>query len=148
MKLLEITDANSHACNVIWSKACTILLFGRLQFIVTWQPYAKWHLNGYPTRSVIGRTDLLKKKWFLTTVYSRKRIFKYKWALYQHGILFRFCILPKAFIPVKINRRSQWPRGLRHEPSSPTRTLGSWVRIPLEAWMSVCVYFVFVLFCV
>jgi hypothetical protein len=40
----------------------------------------------------------------------------------------------------------QWPRGLRHEPSSPGRTLGSWVRIPLEAWMSVCVYSVFVLF--
>jgi hypothetical protein len=29
-------------------------------------------------------------------------------------------------------------RGLRHEPSSPARTLGSWVRIPLKAWMSVC----------
>jgi hypothetical protein len=34
-------------------------------------------------------------------------------------------------------RRSQWPRGLRHELSSLTRTLGSWFRIPLEAWMSV-----------
>jgi hypothetical protein len=28
--------------------------------------------------------------------------------------------------------------------SSLARTLGSWVRIPLEAWMSVCVYSVFV----
>jgi hypothetical protein len=37
---------------------------------------------------------------------------------------------------------------LRHEPSSPARTLRSWVRIPLETWMSVCVYPVFVLFCV
>jgi hypothetical protein len=27
---------------------------------------------------------------------------------------------------------SQWPRGLRHEPSSPARTLGSCVRIPLD----------------
>jgi hypothetical protein len=35
--------------------------------------------------------------------------------------------------------RSQW-----HEPSSHAGTLGSWVRIPLEAWMSVCVYSVFV----
>jgi hypothetical protein len=33
-------------------------------------------------------------------------------------------------------RRSQWPRGLRHELSSPARALGSWVRIPLKAWMS------------
>jgi hypothetical protein len=37
---------------------------------------------------------------------------------------------------------------LRHELSSFARTLGSWVRIPLDAWMSVCVYSVFVLFSV
>jgi hypothetical protein len=37
-------------------------------------------------------------------------------------------------------RRSQWPRGLRHELSSPARTLGSWVRIPPKARMSACVY--------
>jgi hypothetical protein len=29
--------------------------------------------------------------------------------------------------------RSQWPHGLRHDLSSLTRTLGSWVRIPLKA---------------
>jgi hypothetical protein len=39
-------------------------------------------------------------------------------------------------------------RRLRYEPASPTRTFGSWVRIPLEAWISACVYFVFVLSCV
>jgi hypothetical protein len=44
--------------------------------------------------------------------------------------------------------RSQWSHGLSHEPSSSARTLGSWVPVPLEAWMSVCVYSVFVLFCV
>jgi hypothetical protein len=44
--------------------------------------------------------------------------------------------------------RSQWLRGLRHEPSSLDRTLGSWVRIPLKASMSVYLYSVFVLFCV
>jgi hypothetical protein len=32
--------------------------------------------------------------------------------------------------------RLQWPRGLRHKMTSPTRTLGSWVRILLKAWMS------------
>jgi hypothetical protein len=41
---------------------------------------------------------------------------------------------------ILIFSRSQWPRGLRHELSSLPRTLGSWVRIPLKAWMSVCVY--------
>jgi hypothetical protein len=44
--------------------------------------------------------------------------------------------------------RWQWPRGLRHETSSSAWTLGSWVRIPIEAWVFVCVYSVFVLSCV
>jgi hypothetical protein len=35
---------------------------------------------------------------------------------------------------------------LRQEPSSSARTLVSWVRISLRAWMSVCVYSVFMLF--
>jgi hypothetical protein len=39
-------------------------------------------------------------------------------------------------------RRPQWPR------SSPAPKLRSWVRIPLQAWMLVCVYSVFVLSCV
>jgi hypothetical protein len=41
--------------------------------------------------------------------------------------------------------RSQWPCDLRHELSSAARTLGSWVWIPLRAWMfGVCMC----LFCV
>jgi hypothetical protein len=47
-----------------------------------------------------------------------------------------------------IVRRSQWPHGLKHEPSSLARRLGSWVRISLEAQMSVYVYSVIVLSCV
>jgi hypothetical protein len=31
---------------------------------------------------------------------------------------------------------SQWPRGVKHETSSPAQTLRSWVRIPFKAWMS------------
>jgi hypothetical protein len=31
-----------------------------------------------------------------------------------------------------------------HESSSAARTLGSWVQIPVEAWMSVCFYFMLV----
>jgi hypothetical protein len=40
--------------------------------------------------------------------------------------------------------RSQWPRDLRHEMYSPDRTLESWVRNPLKAWMFACVYSMFV----
>jgi hypothetical protein len=36
--------------------------------------------------------------------------------------------------------------GLRHEPSSSTQTLRTWVRLPLK--MFLCVYSVFVLSCV
>ena len=36
-----------------------------------------------------------------------------------------------------IGRRSQWPRGLRRR-STAARLLRLWVRIPPEAWMSVC----------
>jgi hypothetical protein len=48
----------------------------------------------------------------------------------------------------RYNCRSQWPRGLRHGLSSPAHTLGSRVRIPLEAWMSACVYSVCAVLCV
>jgi hypothetical protein len=43
---------------------------------------------------------------------------------------------------------SQWQPLLMHEISSVPRALGSWFRISLNAWMSVCVYSMFVLFCV
>jgi hypothetical protein len=33
------------------------------------------------------------------------------------------------------DRRSQWPRGLSNELSSLARTLESWIRIPLKAWV-------------
>jgi hypothetical protein len=41
--------------------------------------------------------------------------------------------------------RSQWQSGLK---SSPSQALGSWVRIPLETWMSVCNSSMLVLSCV
>jgi hypothetical protein len=44
--------------------------------------------------------------------------------------------------------QSQWPRLLRHEPSSSARTLGSWVRILLQTWMPVSLYSVCVCVCV
>jgi len=44
--------------------------------------------------------------------------------------------------------RSQWPRRPRHVRSSTARSLVSWVRIPLEVWMCVLVFFCVVLSCV
>jgi hypothetical protein len=42
----------------------------------------------------------------------------------------------KFFVCMKVRGRSQRTRGLRHELSSPARVLESWVRITLDAWMS------------
>jgi hypothetical protein len=52
----------------------------------------------------------------------------------------------QKFAFIMIMCRSQWSRGLGHELSSLARTLGSWVRILLKAWMSVCVYSVIVFY--
>jgi hypothetical protein len=43
--------------------------------------------------------------------------------------------------------RSQWPRGLRHELSSLSRTLRSWVRILLKVWISVLCAFILCFCC-
>jgi hypothetical protein len=64
------------------------------------------------------------------------------WRLVRSQSLYRLRY-PASFYEVYI-----LPRGLRHEMSSPAQTLGSWVRIPLEALMSVRVSSVFVLSCV
>jgi hypothetical protein len=48
--------------------------------------------------------------------------------------------LPVLLLLFLIICRSQWPRGLRYEMFSLARTLGSWVRIPLKPWMSVCAF--------
>jgi hypothetical protein len=56
-----------------------------------------------------------------------------------------FCFTPWTSVLLD---RSQWPGGLRYELSSLPLTLELWVRIPLEAWMCMCVYSVFLLFCV
>jgi hypothetical protein len=41
--------------------------------------------------------------------------------------------------------RTKWPRNLRHELPQRAQTFGSWVRIPLDEWMSV--YSVCVVLC-
>jgi hypothetical protein len=58
--------------------------------------------------------------------------FRNIWLSQYHRILCDRCF-PIAFL-------CSWPRGKIYELSSLARTLRSWVRIPLNAWMSVCVY--------
>jgi hypothetical protein len=58
------------------------------------------------------------------------------------ALYWRFMITGLSIDPIFTTSRSQWPRGLRHELSSPAQTLRSWVRIPLEAWMSLFILFV------
>jgi hypothetical protein len=45
-------------------------------------------------------------------------------------------------VPDLLRGRLQWPRGLRHEQFSLAGTLGSWVRMPFKAWMSVLYAFI------
>jgi hypothetical protein len=63
-------------------------------------------------------------------------------------VYFKFLFSARNTEEWSLGWRSQWPRGLRHELSSPPRRLGSWVWISLDAWMFVYVYSVFVLSCV
>jgi hypothetical protein len=68
------------------------------------------------------------------------------WQYHETGIAFH--ARENNLCGLHSRRRSKWWRGLRHELSSLIQTLGSWVRIPLKAWLSVCIYSVFVLSCV
>jgi hypothetical protein len=57
----------------------------------------------------------------------------------------------KDFILVHwtISTRAQWPRGLRHKPSSPVRTLRSWLKSHSNhGCLSVCLFRVCVVLCV
>jgi hypothetical protein len=58
--------------------------------------------------------------------------------VYYAGFL-HFCTVGLHIERIFAFCRSQWLRVLRHELSSPARTLGSWVLISLKAWMFVCV---------
>jgi hypothetical protein len=50
--------------------------------------------------------------------------------------------------PIQDNISNYKTDGQRHSLSSFARTLGSWVQIAFKAWMSACIYSVFVQFCV
>jgi hypothetical protein len=80
--------------------------------------------------------------------------YRYCFYLFSHRIpkIFHYlgvnALWPGITLLISYLGRSQWHRNLKHELPPPAQTLGSWVRIPLKEWMSVCVYSMFVLFCV
>jgi hypothetical protein len=120
-------------------------------------PYRNKTTNRVPTRLKNGRwqtarasvqAETLERK--ENRIYERKKITERKPKIRTRlrsteKITYWF----QDFIIINYwSHRSQWMRGLRHELSLLSRTLGSWVRITLKAWMSVCVYSMFVLSCI
>jgi hypothetical protein len=95
---------------------------------------------------------ILLLMWNFFSVRSNVVLVVYSTGLWVCKVLARFLRFPVFFIflcaclVMRSVGQLQCPRGLRYEPFSPARILVSWVRIPLEA--CVCVYSVFVLFCV
>jgi hypothetical protein len=86
------------------------------------------HPTSYPMctgAAFAGGKEVRTWNWSLTSNYYRGK----EWWSYNSTPLCAFKV------------RSQWSRGLRNEMSSPTRTFGSWFRIPLKVWMLVCVYY-------
>jgi hypothetical protein len=81
---------------------------------------------------VMGRG---KKFWRVFAVYGQNFYINIREGLHQEKFLID-------------SVESYMERGLRYEKSSSVRTLGSRVRIPLMAWMSVYIYSVFVLPCI
>jgi hypothetical protein len=109
-----------------------------------------YEINCLENESVIVAWDLSfvsshKFSWKqVCSAFSLKH-FKGRWWIYAPPDLasrpHSVCVLPML-----LAMRPQWLRSHRHELSSLARTLGSWVRIPLKAWMSA--FILSVLFCV
>jgi hypothetical protein len=90
-----------------------------------------------------------KYKMVIATCLKGRGYENVKWDVLPHDLVVRRPLLFIHFLISSLfNGRTQWPHGLRHEASSRARTLGPWIPIPLEAWRSMCVYSVLVLFCV
>jgi hypothetical protein len=118
--------------------------------------FSKMATNIYATEFCKGSWNLTTLKRYIMHIPDKRNVYttpqKYffcfwYWFLYSQSKLLglvrseELCKLKKLIH--HIMSRSQWPRGLGHELSSPAPTLRPWVRIPLEAWMfvySVCVY--------
>jgi hypothetical protein len=137
-------DSDRCATVFVISFVSTVLLsFRHVADIVSWLLHVLTHASVRPTLRTRSRGHPICFSFFSASVYS-----KY--------FLFDTLLESQASVPLEFQENAyvvlieaeQWPRDLWHELSSPSRTLWSWVRIPPNAWLSVCVYSLFVLFCV
>jgi hypothetical protein len=88
---------------------------------------ARWRLQ-IPTTELLSATDVCVLQTSCNDV-TRTPLIRNS---YLHGVQ-RVETLTVAHILMKFASQSQSPRGLRHELSSPSRTMESWVPIPIEA---------------
>jgi hypothetical protein len=132
------------------------------------QPFStiNYYLNNYRSESLkTYRTSLTFFTNYLTTLFELHRLLHIEW--YQTTIMCDSCeitystkypyidifdpsrnIFAKCFLVFCVYfLRITWQADHTGRAVCGTRTLGLWVRIPFEAWMFVCAYSVFVLFC-
>jgi hypothetical protein len=102
--------------------------------------FAKLNING---NSQVDLFDIHGWRWIAELLNKHKHV-KYYFTI-RWRIFFLILKVYREYISQWFNRWSQCPRDLRHELFSLFWTLGSCVRIPLEARMSACVCSVFVL---
>jgi hypothetical protein len=84
--------------------------------------------------------------WNQTFIYFMYLLFVYL-LLFTSYLFTCLCIYLFIYVSMYCDGQSQWPHSLRHELSLLAQTLGSWVRIPLKAWMSVLCAFILCFCC-
>jgi hypothetical protein len=110
-----------------------------LQILSTHQELFFAHISEMRTKSVFVLCSIYVNNWFENEImyHECQRILQnVKARIWEMYLLYPLVYLMTVSV---FRSQSQRSSGLKHEPFSPARKMGSWVRIPVEAWMSVCV---------
>jgi hypothetical protein len=120
LKLLDLQERVPEACEGRWFQNCMVLLTNALKMALAAETWRKLSCN------------FDQELWSCTKAASYVCVCVCMCVfLYTHTHTHTHVRRSNCWI--KILRRSQCPNGLRQELSSPVQTLGSHVRIPLEA---------------
>ena len=122
----------------------TTCLYAQLQYRILChqQTQCRWS-NTFRNTGITNcnpRRKILLKKAHFFEVFFFKRTFGVcrQSRTYVTPISKFLLFITSELIHARVNTcRSQWPRGLRRS-SAAARLIGSWVRIPPEAWIFVC----------